>query len=56
MSVIVLDIELADKNIFKEMAVFIDGKFPGYSFRPPKKVPTHKTSVLGAQETYRELC
>ena len=36
-SCIVLDIELADKNVIKELGVFIDGKVQGYSFRPPAK-------------------
>ena len=35
MSCIVLDIELADKNLYKDLGVFIDGKVQGYSFRPP---------------------
>ena len=44
MSCIVLDIGLADKNVFKELEVFIDGKVQGYSFRPPKKYkPTKQT-------------
>ena len=33
----VLDIELADKNVIKELGVFIDGKVQGYSISPPKK-------------------
>ena len=37
MSCIVLDIQLADKNVIKELGVFIDSKVQGYSFRPPKK-------------------
>ena len=37
MSCIVLDIELADKNVVKELGVFVKGKVQGYSFRPPKK-------------------
>ena len=34
---LVLDIELADRNVIKEFEAFIDGKVHGYSFRPPKK-------------------
>ena len=34
-SCIVLDIELADKNFIKELRVFFDKKFQGFSFRPP---------------------
>ena len=37
MSRIVLDFEPADKNIIKELGVFIDGKVQGYSFRPREK-------------------
>ena len=36
MSCIVLDIELADENVIKELGVYIDGKVQGYSFCPPK--------------------
>ena len=36
-SCIVLDIELADRNVNKELGVIIDGKVQGYSFCPPKK-------------------
>ena len=34
MSCIALDTELTDKNVIKELGVFIDGKVQGYSFRP----------------------
>ena len=37
MSCILLDIELADKNVIKEVGFFIVGKFQGYSLRPSKK-------------------
>ena len=37
MSCIVLDIELADKNVIKELGAFIGGKVKGNSFRPRKK-------------------
>ena len=37
MSCIVPDIELTDKNVSKELGVFIDAKVQGYSCRPPKK-------------------
>ena len=40
MSCTVLDIELADKNVIKELRVFTDGKVQGYSFRPKKYKPT----------------
>lgn len=36
MSLIILDIEFADRNVVKELGVFIDGQTKGYSFKPPK--------------------
>ena len=45
MSFILVDDELADKNVIKELGVFIDGKVQGYSFCPPKKYkPTKQAS------------
>ena len=44
MSLIVLEIELAEKNVVKELGVYIDGQVFGYSFKPPKNYqPTHQT-------------
>ena len=37
MSCFLLDIELADIKINKDLEVFIDGRVQGYSCRPPKK-------------------
>ena len=46
MSLIVLDIELAEKNVVKELGVYIDGQVFGYSFKPPKNYqPTHQTLI-----------
>ena len=36
MSCIVLDIELTEKNIIKELGLYIDGSVQGFSFCPPK--------------------
>ena len=36
MSLIVLNIELTEKNIIKELGLFVDGSFQGLSFCPPK--------------------
>ena len=36
MSCIVLDIKLTEKNIIKELGLFIDGSLQGFSFCPPK--------------------
>ena len=44
-SFIVLDIELADTNVFKEMGVFVKDKVQGYSFRPPKKYKLTKQAI-----------
>ena len=45
MSCIVLDIELTDKNIIKELGLFIDGSVQGFSFCPPKTFkPNEQTS------------
>ena len=36
MSLIVLDIELTEKNIIKKLGLFIDGSLQGFSICPPK--------------------
>ena len=51
MSCIVLDIQLTEKNIFKELGLYIDGFVQGFSFCPPKsfkliKQTTWNTSHL----------
>ena len=44
MSLIVLDIELAETNVVKKMGAYIDRQVFGYSFKPPKTYqPTHQT-------------
>ena len=45
MSCIVLDIELTDKNVIKEMGVFIDGSVQGFSFCPPKAFKPNKQTT-----------
>ena len=42
MSCIVLDIELTEKNIIKELGLFIDGSVQGFSFCPPKTFKPNK--------------
>ena len=44
MSCIVLDIELTEKNIIKELGLFIDGSVQGFSFCPPKTFKPNKQS------------
>ena len=42
MSCIVLDIELTDKNVIKELGLFIDGSVQGFSYCPPKTFKPNK--------------
>ena len=45
MSLIVLDIELTDEIIFKELGLYIDGSLQGFSFCPPKSFkPINQTT------------
>ena len=50
MSGIVLDIELIEKNIIKELGLYIDGSVQGFSFCPPKSFKLinrrHGTQVI----------
>ena len=45
MSLIVLDIKLTEKNINKEMGLFIDGSLQGFSFCPPKTFKPNKQTT-----------
>ena len=45
MSCIVLDIELADRNVIKELGVFDDGSLQGFSFCPPKSFKPNKQTT-----------
>ena len=42
MSLLVLDIELIEKNIIKELGLFIDGSLQGFSLCPPKTFTPNK--------------
>ena len=42
MSLIVLDIEFTEKNIIKQLGLFIDGSVQGFSFCPPKTFKPNK--------------
>ena len=44
-SCIVLDIELTDKNVVKELGVFIDGSIQGFSFCLPKSYKPNKQTT-----------
>ena len=55
MSCSVLDFELADKNVFKELGVLIDGKIRDTHFLLQKS--THpQNKRFGAQATCTEVC
>ena len=45
MSLIVLDIELTEKNLIKELGLFIDGTVQGFSFCPPKTFKPNKQTT-----------
>ena len=45
MSCIVLDIELTDRNVIKELGLFIDGSVQGFSFSPPKTFKPNKQTT-----------
>ena len=45
MSVFVLDIELTDINIIKELGLYLDGSLQGFSFCPPKTFKPNKRTT-----------
>ena len=45
MSLIVIHIELTEKNIIKELGLFIDGSVQGFSFCPPKTFKPNKQAT-----------
>ena len=45
MSLIVLDIELTDKNIIEQLGLFTDGSLQRFSFRPPKTFQPNKQTT-----------
>ena len=45
MSLTVLDKELIDKNIIKELGLYIDGSLQGYSICPPKTFKPNKQTT-----------
>ena len=45
MSCIVLDIKLTDKNVIKELGIFIDGSVQGFSFCPPNVSKPNKQTT-----------
>ena len=45
MSLILLNIELTERNIIKELGIFIDGSLQGFSFCPPKTFESIKQTT-----------
>ena len=52
MSLIVLDIELTEKNIIKELGLFIDGSVQGFSFCPPKTFKPNKQTSWNTKQLH----
>ena len=52
MSCIVLDIELTEKNIIKELGLFIDGSVQGFSFCPPKTFKPNKQTTWNTKHLH----
>ena len=52
MSCIVIDIELTDKNVIKELGLFIDGSVQGFSFCPPKTFTPNKQTTWNTKHLH----
>ena len=52
MSCIVLDIELTEKNVFKELGLIIDGSVQGFSFCPPKTFKPNKQTTWNTKHPH----
>ena len=52
MSCIVLDVELTEKNIIKELGLFIDGSVQGFSFCPPKTFKLNKRTTWNTRHLH----
>ena len=56
MSCIVLDIELTEKNVIKELGLFIDGSVQGFSFSPPKTFKPNKQTTWNTKHLHGSAC
>ena len=52
MSLIVLDIDLTEKNIIKELGLLIDGSIQGFSFCPPKTFKPNKQTTWNTRHLH----
>ena len=53
MSLIVLDIELTENNVIKELDTFVDGSVQGFSFCPPKTFKPNKQTTWNTNHLHR---
>ena len=53
MSCIVLDIELTEKNVIRELGLFINGSVQGFSFCPPKTFKPNKQTTWNTKHLHR---
>ena len=56
MSLIVLDIELTDTNISKELGLFIDGSLQGIAVCPPKTFKPNKQTIWNTSHLHGIAC
>ena len=56
MSCIVLAIELTEKNIIKELGLFIDGSVQRFSFCPPRTFKTIKQTTWNTRHLHGTAC
>ena len=56
MSSIVLDIELCEENIIKELGLYIDGSVQGFSFCPPKSFKPNKQTTWNTSHLHGIAC
>ena len=56
MSCIVLDKELTEKNIIKELGLFIDGSVQGFSFCPPKTFKPNTQTTWNTKHLHGIAC
>ena len=53
MSLILLDIELTEKNIFEDLGFYIDGSLQEFSFCPPKTCKPNKQTTWNTSHLHR---
>ena len=52
MSLIVLDIEITEKNVIKELGLYIDGSVQGFSFCPTKAFKPNKQTTCNTKHVH----